>query len=302
MSLEAPKFHREAWKDGYTHVLQSRGALLLGTARRGDVAAKKVKFPIINKHTGVRKLTGAIKDVLQSSGGLTSVEVDIEDYETDPHWIFAPDLDKIGPNIKQAEIENLAMSVARYRDKIQLDALALFTSDGTTDHGAAATRPNPYLWTTAKAKIAGTGAAVTGQIYAGIPSMWMEQLKVEPTFAKASWVGDADLPLTKMATDARTWNGIHFVTLPDDYFVSPDAGTSLYAYIWHRDCIGVENNWGDLNTFVQVPTKEGNPWMLKVGFGAAAVGILRDGVRRIRCANISDVQPIAQLTDEIPAG
>ncbi len=300
MSQQAPIHFRESWKDGYNAVLQSRGALLLGTARRGDVDGKTVKFPIINKHTGVRKLTGALKPVIMSAGSLNTVQVDIDDYETEPYWIFTPDLAKIGANLKQAEIENLAMSVARSRDKLQLQAIADFTADSTTDHGGAAVIPNTQLWTTAKAKIAGTGAAITGQIYAGIPALWMEQLKGDPTFAKSTWVGDADLPLTKMSADFRTWNGINFMVLPDEYFVSPDGGTSLYAYIWHRDCIGVENNWGDLNTFEQVATMEGNPWMLKVGYGAAALGILRDGVRRIRCANITDVTAFVQLTKVAP--
>lgn len=133
----------------------------------------------------------------------------------------------------------------------------------------------------AKAQMDGTGGLMPGKVFMGIPAMDMEQLKLYKEFNNADYTGP-DLPFTRMSSTKRTWNGIHFMTLPDDYFTSPDSGTSQYMYMWHSDCIGVENNWGDIDTMEQVITKQGNPWMIKVGFGAASVGILPEGVKEFR--------------------
>lgn len=300
MSLEAPKFYREEWKDGYIHELQSKGSLLEGTSRKGDVQAKKVIWAIIGEVNNVRKLSGAIRPVAQVTGPLNTVSVDMDDYETEPEWIFTPDLSKIGPNLKQATQEKLAMSVGRKRDRIQLDALSAFTTDATTDHGAAALRPNPFIFSQAKAKIFAKGGLVPNKVFVGIRSIDMEQLKAYPTFAKSTWRGPDDLPLLKLSDDAISYNGVHYIVMPDSYFTpyTPDAGVSNYYYMWHADCIGVESNYGNIDTFVQVPTMEGNPWMLKVGFGGAAIGILRDGVQRIRLANITTVDEHVVKTKE----
>ncbi|MCW5697918.1 MAG: hypothetical protein KIS96_14455 [Bauldia sp.] len=300
MSLEAPKFYRESWKDGYIHALQTKGHLLDGTSRRGDVKAKKVKWSIINEGNNVIKLSGALKPVVMASQGRGVIELDLDDYETEPDWIFTPDLEKIGPNEKQASEESLAMSVGRKKDWIQLDALAAYTADAASDHGAANLRVNPFVFATAKAKIFAKGGLAPGKVYCGIRSIDMEQLKVYPTFGKATWRGPEDLPLKRIAEDAITYNGVHYIVFPDSYFAryTPDAGDSFYYYMWHADCIGVESNWGDINTFVQVPTMEGNPWMLKIGFGAAAVGLLRDGVQRIRLDAISTVDEHVVKTKE----
>jgi len=298
MSLEAPKFFREEWKDGYIHELQSKGSLLEGTSRKGDVKAKKVIWPIIGEVNQVKKLTGGLVPVAMSTGGLNTVELDLDDYETDPEWIFTPDLEKIGPNLKQATQEKIAMSVGRKRDMIQLDALAAFTADAATDHGGAAIKPNPFIFSTAKAKIFAKGGLTPGRVFTGIRSLDMEQLKAYPSFAKSDWRGPDDLPLLRLAEDKITYNGVHYIVLPDSYFASPDGGTSSYYYMWHADCIGVESNYGDINTFEQVKTLKGNPWMVKVGFGAAAVGILRDGVQRIRLAKIATVDEHVVKTKE----
>jgi len=300
MSLEAPKFFRESWKDGYIHGLQSKGSLLEGTSRKGDVKAKKVKWAIIGEVNNVKKLSGALQPVTMNTAGRSTVELDLDDYETEPDWIFTPDLEKIGPNEKQASEESLAMSVGRKRDWIQLDALSAYTADSATDHGGASVRPNPFIFSTAKAKIYAKGGLAPNKVFVGIRSIDMEQLKAYPTFAKSDWRGPNDLPLNSLAEDRRTYNGVHYLVMPDSYFTrySPDANESFYYYMWHADCIGVESNYGDINTFVQVPTMEGNPWMLKVGFGAAAVGLLRDGVQRIRLDNIATVNEHVVKTEE----
>lgn len=285
---EASTFFKTEIKDGYLHELQTGGSLLLGTARRGDVQAKKVEFPIIKKGGDVVKLTGSLSEVKRVSGGFDKVSVDIDDYETDPLWVHTPDIEKIGVNIKQGLTEALANSVGRYRDKIQWDAMALYTSDAATDHGGAGVVPNPATTSEAKAAIMATGGMKPGTVYCPLKALWMEQFMVHEWFAKADWVG-GDLPLTKLSSEKRSWNGVNYFVVPDDYFATPDAGTSAYTYLWQMDCIGVENNWGDITTMEQDKFTVGNPWMVKIGFGAAAVGILRPGVRRIRFANITSI-------------
>lgn len=293
---QAPVFFRQEIKDGYIHELQSRGSLLLGTSRRGDIKAKKVEFPIIGKVNKVRKLTGALSDVVKQSGDLRTVEVDLDDYETDPDWIFTPDLEKMGVNLKQALKERLAASVGRYHDKIQWDALGAFTADGTTDHGTAGELIDYLPFVEAKAAIGGTGGMRPNMIFTGIPSLQFEQLKQYKEFSRAEYNGP-DLPFTRMAEDKRSWNGIHWIVLPDDYFSGPDSN-NLHTYLWQADCIGVETNYGDITTMAQVETMQGNPWMIKIGFGAAAVGILRPGVHRIVFKKQTSLERIPVLTKE----
>lgn len=294
---QASEFFRQEIKDGYIHELQSRGSLLLGTTRRGDIKAKKVEFPIIGKVSKVRKLTGALSDVVKQSGDLRTVEVDLDDYETDPDWIFTPDLEKMGVNLKQALKERLAASVGRFRDMIQWNALAAFTADAATDYGTAGTLIDYLPFITAKAQIAGTGGMRPNMIFTGIPAMQFEQLKQYREFSEATYNGP-DLPFTRMAEDKRSWNGIHWIVLPDEYFSGPDAN-NIYTYLWQADCVGVENNWGDITTMEQVTTMQGNPWMVKVGFGAAAVGILRPGVRRIVFKKQTALERVPILTKEV---
>lgn len=292
---EISEFFRHEIKDGYTHELQSGGRLLAGTARRGDVKAKKVEFPIIGKVSKVRKLTGSLTDVVKVTGGMSTVEVDLDDYETDPDWIFTPDLEKMGVNAKQALKERLAMSVGRKHDMIQWDALTAFAADGNTDHGTADAIVNYRDFVAAKAKIAATGGVRPGEFYTGLPSMSFEQLKEYKAFANADYTGPDDLPFVNAVQDKRTWNGIHWLVLPDEYFSGPDAD-NYYTYLWYRSAIGVETNYGDITTMEQIKTMQGNPWMIKIGFGAAAVGILRPGVQRIVFKKQTDIEEIPTLT------
>lgn len=294
---EISEFFKQEVKDGYVHELQSGGRLLAGTARNGDVKAKKVEFPIIGKVNKVRKLTGALTDVVKVTGGMSTVEVDLEDYETEPDWIFTPDLEKMGVNAKQALKERLAMSVGRKHDMIQYDATAAFASDGSTDHGSTGELIDYKKFVTAKSKITGTGGVKPGNIYTGIPSMQFEQLKEYPSFSNADYNGDSDLPFVNAVLDKRSWNGIHWLVLPDEYFSGPDAN-NLYSYLWYKNAIGVEANWGDITTMKQVETMQGNPWMIKIGFGAAAVGILRPGVQRIVYKKQDAVEAVPVLTKE----
>jgi hypothetical protein len=294
---QASAFFRQEIKDGYIHELQTRGSLLLGTTRRGDIKAKKVEFPIIGKVNKVRKLTGSLSDVVKQSGDLRTVEVDLDDYETDPDWIFTPDLEKMGVNLKQALKERLAWSVGRSRDMIQWNAMAAFTADGTTNHGTAGELIDYLPFVEAKSAIAGTGGMRPNMIFTGLPAMQFEQLKQYAEFARSEYNGP-DLPFTRMAEDKRSWNGIHWIVLPDDYFSGPD-GNNLYTYLWQADCVGVENNWGDITTMEQVFTMQGNPWMVKIGYGAAALGILRPGVRRIVFRKQTNLERIPILTKEV---
>jgi len=295
MSNEAPKHFRQFIKDRYIHHLQSSGSLLTSTARRGDVKAGEVVFPIMPKKTGnVVKITGALNDVKRVQTGVDSVTVDLEDYETLPEWIFTPDLEKLTPNLKEAHAESMGWSVGRKRDDIQIRAIdAMCDASNTIGDGTLAI--NTRNLSRAKAEIIGTGGVYMNKLFCMIPAMWMEQLKQEEHFANADYNGPSDLPFAKMGTEKRSWDGVHYMVAPDDYFDEP-AADQQHAWMWHMDCVGVENNYGDITTAEQVKTMEGNPWMLKIGFGAAAVGILKQGVKRFHMKKLVEPEEVAQLT------
>ena len=291
---EASIYFKTEIMDSYVHALQTGGSLLMGTARRGDVKAKTVEFPIIMKSNQVRKLTGALSEVVKTTGGFDKATVDMDDYETDPRFIFTPDLEKLSPNLKQGLKESLQMDVGRKHDMLQWNALAAYTADAASDFGAAGDTIDPIMFSEAKASIGATGGMRPGMIFAGLPSMQMEQMKLYREFNNADYTGP-DLPFTKASTEKKTWNGINFIVLPDEYFSGPD-GNNWYSYLWQADCIGVESNWGDLPTVWQDPNMQGNPWAIKIGFGGAAVGILRDGVKRLIFKKQTSLSRIPVLT------
>ena len=144
----------------------------------------------------------------------------------------------------------------------------------------------------AKAQIAGTGATTVNKIFCIIPQMVYETFKLNEIFGNSDWIGDENLPLTKMSgVDKTTWNGVHYIALPDEYFdeLRPAAGQD-YCFMWHYNAVGVEANIKDGPIIAQQQHHmEGSPWLIKDFMSTAALGILPKGVRRFHVAQTTDI-------------
>lgn len=283
MSITAPLFLRTLWKSTIISKMQSAGRLLNGMAMRGDVNGLKVVFPIIGSAPRPVVLTKSLQPVQPANIGTSTVEVDLVDREL-ADYVYAPDLEKMGGSLKDAKQNQIAMSFGREHDLILLEAASAFVelNTGKMQRGDGTTAIDLLDTMDMKAEIAGTGSGENGNIYCAITHKDFGRFNLVKEFASSDWVGDNNLPLSGMATTKRTYNGVHYLALPDAYFTTlAPAADKTYSFMWHREAVGVEANIMDGPlTVVQVETLQGSPWLIKDFMSTAAVGIHDDGVRR----------------------
>lgn len=287
---------KEIVKDKVTTKLQAHGGLLDNTMVTGDTQANTVKFPIIGSGPTVYKLTGAIEAVPVEQVDLSTVQLTLEDFEATAFW-RVQDAYKAGPSEKDALARVIVKSIRRYRDKIKYDALATFqaANAGTdptlhvTTIGTGAETPDVLHFEQGRAEIGAFGDDMDDDIvFAMIPEMWMTQLSFYKEYADAQWVGPENAPFSKtQRMKMKTVRGITYIVAPDTYFTSPQA-TELYAWMWRKSTMGAETAWNqETPDLTQRKDLRGSPWQTKVGLGAAAIGILPQGVKRLHLKKIT---------------
>jgi hypothetical protein len=300
--LEAEAWFKEKIKDLISIQYQAIGGYLDGTMMGGDEQAGTYKFPILGRLQAV-KLTGAIQPVQAGNADMDTVSVSPEDFEAST-WIRTQDIYKMGPNAQAGLARLLTMAIRRKRDEIKIDALHTFTAATVSqDIGGSGTTPDPILLEQGRAEIAATGAddMELGSVFCPLPEMWMSQLCLYDEWKNAKFVGSDDLPWAKsMRNRAKTVRGVNYFTMPDEMFRSDDGGTSLITHMWAQSALGAETPWNqEAPEFSKHPEMEGSPWLGKVGVGGAAVGIQRQGVKKIRFAKLAALQRIPILTEAV---
>lgn len=305
--LEAEKWFKEKIKDLISVQYQAVGGFLDGTMMGGDEQAGTYKFPKIGRLESYQ-ITSAIQDVGGGEAALDMISVSPTDWEASA-WLGKEDIYKMGPNAQAALAQLLTYAIARRRDYIKLQALADFTaSTATQDIGDSSTLINPFDLETARAEIAGTGAddMRLGSVFCALPEMWMSQLCQYKEWARAEFKGSDDLPWAKsMRERAKTVRGVHYFTMPDEYFtdLGLDNSSDIVTFMWARSAMGAETPWNqEAPEFQKVFHKEGSKWLGKVGLGGAAVGIQRPGVKKLRFQKISAVQEVPMLTQAVTEG
>lgn len=280
MSQNIAAWYTEKIADKVSVSYQAHGGMLDNTMMRGDIVANTVKFPIIGR-TEVYKLTGAIERVPTAGPGLTTVQMQFEDFEASDFW-RTQDVYKAGPNEQAALVTILVNAVRRKRDTIKLDALAAFAALGgeVTTIGDGTAKIDILQLEQARAQMA--GAAVDDEVYCGLPAMWMSQLCFYKEFADANWVGLDNAPFSKVQRmKTKSVRGVNYIELPDEYFTGKD-GTSLYAYMWARNALGAETPISqEAPSITPQPLLQGTPYLVKNAVSGAAVGILGKGVKRL---------------------
>lgn len=302
MTEQAPNWYREKIRNQVRARNKVMGGFLDGTMTPGDGHAGVIKFPVVGGKMEIYKLSGAIQAVKTSSPTLSMVTVSTDDYEGSA-WMRVQDFRKQTPSEQSAVAKEMQKSIRIKRDNLKIDALAAF-ADGVSalpdapqtveTLGDGTTRIDIVDVIEARSAIMGTGNE--DPLYWPIPEAWMDQLEMYKEFANADYLGDKDLPFARSGNvRKRTFRGVHIMTIPDLYFyhgtgkfgtggAKPFLDTGyLDTFMWTREAMGAEMEWNQEDMSISLhPELEGTPMLGKVGLAGAAIGILPEGVKRLR--------------------
>ena len=281
MSQNIAAWYREVIKDKVTLQYQANGGLLDGTMMGGDTQAGTVKFPIAGR-SEVYKLTGAIERVPVNGPSLTTVPLQMDDFETSDFW-RTQDAYRAGPNEQQALVELQLKAIRRKRDTIKTDALAAFaaTNGEVTTIGDGTKVIDIVDVEQARAQIAGTGG--DDEIFLLLPAMWMSQMKFYKEVADAQFAGPGNTVWSeRQRLKMRTVQGVHWIEGPDEYFKDGTGGVGQFAYMWGHDTMGAEMPLPEkAPDITPQPMMQGTPYLVKNALSGAAIGIQPKGVKRL---------------------
>lgn len=292
---------REEIKGMVTARYQAKGGYLDGTMMKGESSAGTVKFPVGGGRIEMTKLTGAIQTVNPSSVNLDMVTLTTDDYEAAVYFRMQ-DEKRMGPSLKAKLADDLTKSIRRKKDQLKLAALSAFATAG----GALTDGPNTIATIgdgSARVDILNAinitdqivGAGSDDECFWAIPQVWMSQLCMYREFNNSDYTGPANLPMASATkTKKKTFNGVHIFSIPDEYFIYGTgayvAGTPgftganyLDTFAWTQNAVGEETWWDQENmTIDPLPNYEGTPYVCKVQLSSAALGILPEGVKKVR--------------------
>lgn len=296
-----PNWFTEKIRDLVRTRYSSRGGFLDGTMVRGEGGAGTIKFPVVGGRIEMYELSGAIQKVKLSDINLDMLTLLTRDYEAATTF-RAQDVRKMGPSLQNALADEMAKAVRRKRDRMKLDALNTFAA-GTSSLTDAPSTVQTIGDGTARVdllnaievsdQIAGAGAEE--DMYWAIPHVWFSQLLMYKEFSQAEYQGNKELPFAISGrVQKKTFRNVHILGLPDEHFV---YGTGAYVqgtpgftgtgyldtFAWSANAVGCEIEWDQENMSIDaLPDYEGTPNICKVALSGAAVGILPEGVKRVR--------------------
>lgn len=284
----------------------AKGGYLDDTMLKGESSAGTVKYPVGGGRIEMYELTGGINVVAPGGVNLDMVTLLTKDFEASVYFRMQ-DEKRMGPSLKAKLADDLTASQRRKKDRLKLDALNTFANVGATQLTDAPTGVQTIGDGTARVdilhaiemtdQIAGAGA--DQEMFWPIPNVWMSQLCMYKEFNNSDYAGPSDLPFAKATkTKKKTFNGVHIFTIPDEYFTYGTGGYVpgtpgfsgagyLDTFAWTQDAVGCETWWDQDNmTMDPLPNLEGTPYVCKVQLSSASIGILPEGVKRIRMAAI----------------
>lgn len=304
MSIQAPNWYKEKIKDRIIARNKVKGDYLAGTMTQGDGHAGTIKFPVHSGSILVYKVTGAIQEVKASNPTLDMVTLTMDDYEA-AAWMRNQDFRKQGPNEQMAVADAMQKAQRFKKDEIKIDAL-----NGFSENGSSELQDNPLTVDTigdgtttidlidmieARSLIAGTGS--DDDMYWPIPEAWMDQLEMYKEFANKDYLGDRSLPFANMSNvRKRTYRGVHIFTMPDKLFkygtgkygtgsgnLPFDTAGYIDTWMWTKEAMGSEVEWDQDTMSISIETRmEGSPLLGKMQLSAAAVGLVPEGIKRLR--------------------
>lgn len=306
MAIEA--WFKEKIRDDVATRLKSNGGMLDGTMKTGNNVAGVVKFPRAGGRITMYKLSGAIEEVRPQGIDIDVVSLQAEDYTAEA-TIRNEDTLRQTPSYQAEVADAMSKSVRMKRDDLKFDALNAFCSVAAAVPGSSGTvAPKTIGDGTARidlpfvnracAQIRGAGSSE--EIYWPIPFMWFEQLCWYKEFSSKDYLGDKELPFAQSGiVDKKTWKGCHIMALPDEHFKFGTAkwveGQAEWAdgyldtFMWTKGAVGCETFWSkenmDMNEWIG---KAGKPILCDTALSGAAIGLLPEGVKRMRFLAIND--------------
>lgn len=293
---------REEIKDLVRARYIAKGGYLDDTMMKGESSAGTVKYPVGGGRVEMYELTGAMNIIPLSNVSLDMVTLVTKDFEASVSFRMQ-DEKRMGPSLKAKLATDMTNAQRRKKDRIKLDALNAFAVSGATtltDAPSAVTTigdgtQRVDLLNAIQAIDQISGAGSDDEVFWPIPNVWMSQLLMYKEFANSDYMGPADLPFAS-ATKVmkKTFRGVHMFTMPDEYFTYGSggyiAGTPgftgagyLDTFMYTKDAIGSETWWDQENmTIDPLPEREGTPYICKVQLSSASIGILPEGVKRVR--------------------
>lgn len=298
----------EKWRDDVARRLKSMGGLLDGTMVTGANVAGFVKFPVSGGKVVMYELSGAIEEIRQQGISLDEITLQAKDYTAEV-VIRNQDMARMTASLQAEVADAMATGVRVKRDNIKLDALNAFAgatsplTDGPSTVqtiGDGSQRIDILQAMNAVAQIRGAGG--NDEAYWPIPYMWFDQLDMYKEFASRDYQGDADLPLAKSSlVQARTWRGVHILGMPDEHFnygtgayvpgqTGWDATKYLDTFLWTKKAVGCETFWSkEAMNMTEWVGKAGKPIICDTALSGAAVGLMPEGVKRIRMKATNDI-------------
>lgn len=307
MTIE--KWFVEKIRDKVRLRYSQQGGYLDDTMTRGDGGAGVVKFPVAGGNIQMYELSGAIQDVDASEINMDIVELKIRDFEASA-YTRKQDIRKMGPSQQDALGKLLSRAVRTKRDVLKFDALNNFANTGSTaltdtptqvetigDGSARITLEDAMYISSA---LPASGAE--DELFWAIPYAWFDQLMMYKQFSSSDYQGPSDLPFAKSSkVKKKTFQGLNIMALPNAMF---QYGTGKYGtgtgqlpfndtgyldtFAWAKDAVGSEIEWDQENMQgYEQPQLKGTPWLWKVQLSGNSVGLLPEGVKRIRMKAIN---------------
>lgn len=286
-----------------------QGGYLDETMTRGDGGAGVIKFPVAGGNINMYELSGALQDVDASEINMDIVELKIRDFEA-AAYTRKQDIRKMGPSQQEALAKLLSRSVRSKRDELKFDALNTFATTGATTltdqpvtietigDGSARITLEDAIYVSSRLPASGA----EDEMFWPMPYSWFDQLMLYKQFSSSDYAGPTDLPFAKSSkVKKKTFQGVHYMALPDAVF---KYGTGKYGtgtgqqsfneagyldtFAWAKDAMGSEIEWDQENMQgYEQPQLKGTPWLWKVQLSGNSVGLLPEGVKRIRMKAIN---------------
>lgn len=289
MTIQADSHYVEQYKSRVTHIYQNKGFLLKGMLMpEGRLEGKKAYWPVHGSTVARKKQ----RHVAAQEGNITKsfVSADLQTWETFD-FIGKFDMSRQTVNEKEALYAAGAMALGRGVDQEVMDMFntkAPLAGNSFLDTSAAALTLSDMMLIIAR--FMGTAKIpADGQIFCGLSALAWQLMSGFKQFTSSDYIGP-DLPF-KQRTQARTWNFVNWVLLPDDYFPVP-AANKADLFMWHKPAVGWCDNVGEgnLDSYFVWDNTVGE-WTLRQEAEGAAVTLLPEGLARIRIK--TDVTAIA---------
>jgi hypothetical protein len=232
MSLVAPSWYVENWKDTALDAYQASGFALRNTTQ------PPVKIDGKNMHFPIAGAIGAEEDVQTGDEAVPQGGADDEVIVTTKKSrcfteVYEDDLDQLSVDQRAVNARRSARALGRVHDKTIVTALRA----ASQTVGAYATAFDLAIILQAAQTVQAADVDwMDNEFFCALDSVSWNRALGFKHFNNSDYVGP-DLPFVKKGM-AKTWNGIHVFQLSDSILRTGDVATQATGLFWARSAIG----------------------------------------------------------------